>query len=160
VLQVFTFKDASLLSPLAHDLVFGVEPRVARSGAQVEVRVAVAALRVWGKVVSGRVEAMSERDQRDIEATARDKVLDAARHPEVRFAGELGAESVRGLLHLAGRSAALEVPITREGGRIHGRVEFAPSRWGVKPYAALLGQLRLQDRVRVEFDLAEPPAGA
>lgn len=157
MLQVFTFKDKSLFSPIAHDLAFGAEPRLTVQGAAVEVRIAAATLRVWGKVVPGRVEPMSDRDHRDIEATTREKVLDVAHHPEIVFRGEAGATSVRGMLQLAGRTAPLEVAIVREGGRVRGNVEIVPSRWGIKPYSALFGQLRLQDRVRVEFDIAEPP---
>ena len=157
MLQIFTFKDKSLFSPIAHDLVFGVEPRVTVQSGAVEVRIAAATLTVWGKVVGGRVEPMSDRDHRDIEATTREKVLDVAHHPEIVFRGEVGATSVRGMLQLAGRTAPLEVAFVREGGRVRGNVELVPSRWGIKPYSALFGQLRLQDRVRVEFDVAEPP---
>ena len=41
----------------------------------------------------------------------------------------------------------------RDGERCAGQVEFAPSRFGIQPYRAFLGALKLDDRVRVSWDL-------
>lgn len=49
------------------------------------------------------------------------------------------------------RPLALLLGLSRD--RLHGEVELTPSRWGIKPFKALMGAIKLQDRVRVRFDL-------
>ena len=65
-----------------------------------------------------------------------------------------GTVRVRGTLELVGRSAPLELTLRARDGRLVGEVEFKPSRWGIKPYKALAGAIKLQDRVKVRVDLA------
>ena len=154
--EVYTFKEPGLLASFAHDLCLEGTPRVSFSGAQVTVRVAIASLRVRGQVRSGAVTPLSSRDHDDIQATLCAKVLDAPRHPEALYIGEVGADAVEGALTLLGRTLPLRLPFSGRGGEATGEVELAPSRWGVVPYQALLGQLRLQDRVRVRYSWPLP----
>ena len=44
----------------------------------------------------------------------------------------------------------------RADGRDRGAVELVPSRWGIAAFKALMGAIRVQDRIWVTFDL---PAG-
>ena len=155
MVRVWTFKDAGLLSAVAHDLRFGGPLRVRRDGARVEATLPLAELRLEGKVTRRGVERMSERDHADVERTLTTKVIDAARFPDVVFRGELDGAEAKGTLSFAGRTLPLAVPVRREGGRLLATFEVAPSRWGVAPYSAMFGQLKLQDRVRVEIDAEE-----
>ena len=43
-----------------------------------------------------------------------------------------------------------------DAGRIRGHATITQSQWGIKPYSAFAGALRLADNVTVEFDLAAP----
>lgn len=153
MLEVLTFRDRSLLSALAHDLCFDAQAEVRIEGARVAVRCRVDGLRVRGKVVRGTVEALPARDREQIEATLRRDVLRAERNPEIVFEGELSAQGASGSLRLNGRSLPLELSFVATLGRARGEVELMPSRWGVAPYSAMLGALKLQDRVVVRFDL-------
>ena len=45
------------------------------------------------------------------------------------------------------------------GGRARGSATITQSKWGIKPYSAFFGALRLRDEVEVEFDVALAPAG-
>ena len=47
---------------------------------------------------------------------------------------------------------------TPEAPRVDGHVRFLQSTWGVKPYSALFGTLRVKDEVRVTWSLALAPA--
>ncbi|MEZ4432605.1 MAG: YceI family protein [bacterium] len=87
-------------------------------------------------------------------------VLATRKHPEIGFTGELHRADGRlaGALTMLGRAVDVSIPVELGGGRARGRVELVPSRWGVKPYSALMGTLKVQDRVVVEFDLAMPEA--
>jgi len=44
-------------------------------------------------------------------------------------------------------------------GRVVGGATVVQSRWGIRPYSAFFGALKLRDEVRVEFDVALPPDG-
>jgi hypothetical protein len=54
-------------------------------------------------------------------------------------------------------------PVTIQGGVTDGRVvggaSVVQSRWGIRPYSAFLGALRLSDEVKVDFDVALTPDG-
>ena len=48
-------------------------------------------------------------------------------------------------------------PVTVEGrlaaGRALGSAVIVQSRWGIRPYSAFLGALKLRDEVEVQFDI-------
>jgi hypothetical protein len=44
--------------------------------------------------------------------------------------------------------------------RLRGHATVTQSRWGIKPYSAFAGALRLADDIQVEFDLASPGEAA
>ncbi len=154
-IRIYTYKDRrKLLSPVAHDLCLEVERFVVdRDGDRVTVRCEAGSIRVEGKVVRGVVESMRDRDRRDIEKNVQAKVLRTKQHPEVRFEGVFERGRVSGELSLVGRGVPLDFEVATSGDRLRGRVEFAPSRWGIAPFKALLGAISLEDRVVVEFDV-------
>ncbi len=104
---------------------------------------------------TGGVMELGDDDRREIEQNIVDEVL--GRHPiefrsaSVERAGERLA--VRGDLTLAGRSQ----PVTFElglapDGRISGSATVKQTDWGIKPYTALFGTLKVADEVRVEVE--------
>lgn len=174
-LRVWTRK-AGLLARAAHDLCLETRdltveverPPGAGVGDELRVRVVVpvASLRVLGQVhAGGRVEPLKPSDHQDIEGNLRGpRVLDAARYPEVRWegAGSPAGASLRlsGPLHLHGRSAPL--PLTAqlaagEGGlTVTGEVSLRQTAFGIEPFSALLGALKVQDELRVSWSLRWP----
>lgn len=162
-LHVYTYKDDSrLLSPVAHDLRLRVTRFTATlDGAQVRVRVPVDAIEVDGPVKQGDVDlsAFGKLERGQIKRALAKDVLALKRHAEVIFAGTLhrradGDDRLTGGLTLVGRTVDVVIPVRFRDGRAVGRVEITPSRWGIKPYSALMGTLKVQDRVAVAFDLA------
>jgi polyisoprenoid-binding protein YceI len=156
---VFTFKEG-LLSRLAHDLRISVtrfELRIEQG--RVDARFDASSLRVDGVARRERVDAtgLSADDKAKIEATIRNDILHAARHPEVRVTGALrrtdGSLTVDAELHLHGHSQELRLPVRSEPQRTFVEVELKPSKFGIPPYKAVAGAIRLQDRIviRVEF---------
>ncbi len=112
---------------------------------------------------TGGVKPLSDSDRREIVKNLREKVLHTARHPTITFrstrvGGTAESFYVEGDLTIAGVTR----PVTVEGlladGRVRGSVMVVQSRWGIKPYSALFGALRLSDEVGVWFDLALTPA--
>lgn len=166
-LLVWTFKEG-LLSRVAHDLC--IEARGWRASATLEGRrfsvdvvVPVRGLRVLGQVKDGLVSPLSDKDHKEIESNISGKhVLDADRSPDVRFmgTGDLDGQRLEGRLTLRGATQPLSAPLTvREGeGRlvVVGEVRFRQTTFGLKPYSAMLGALKVQDEVRVTWEVAFP----
>lgn len=166
-LRLWTEKEG-LLSKVAHDLCLEpseFEVRVERAGERlelIEVELPVAALRVQGQVKDGQVVPLSSKDHQEIERNlAGPKVLDAGRYPQLSWRGSGTLEGPRiraeGELSLHGQRGSLPLTATweeREGATwVSGEVRFAQTRFGVKPYRALMGALKVKDEVRVSWEL-------
>lgn len=158
LLQIFTFKEG-LLSKLAHDLrLSATRFHATVRGNQLEARVDLSSLKVDGIVRAGRVEKgeLSPSDRDKIHENLSKEVLHTREHPEARFSGRiLGGVSpfrVEGQLTLHGETAPFSMVLTLREQRLVGEAELVPSQWGIKPYRALGGTLKVQDRVRLHID--------
>jgi polyisoprenoid-binding protein YceI len=109
----------------------------------------------------GGAVPLTERDMREIEGNAR-RILDVDRHPTATFGADRitlsgSGGTISGTLAFHGTSAATVLEVR----------EVAPNRWqaastvrqtafGIKPYSAFLGALKLRDEVEiacvVDFD--------
>jgi polyisoprenoid-binding protein YceI len=67
--------------------------------------------------------------------------------------------SVRGELELVGRGHPVTFELATDGSRMTGTATLTQSHWGIKPYSALFGTLKVLDDVAVEVD-AQLPAPA
>jgi polyisoprenoid-binding protein YceI len=105
---------------------------------------------------TGGVHALDDDDMRNIEQTIDDEVLEgssiAFRSRNVT-AGPSGTLSVEGDLDLAGKSHPVAFALTGgEDGRLSGSARLKQTDWGIKPYSALFGTLKVVDEVDVEID--------
>lgn len=159
--EVYTFKEG-LLGRAAHDLRLTVQDfSIDGSPDQLEARFDIRGFRVDGAMRDGRLDerVLGDKDKREILDNIRNKILHADR--PLRFRGKAGLRDdggyrVSGELEMAGQSRPVELALDRSGDRLRGEIELTPSRWGVKPFKALMGAIKLQDRVRVRFDLPAP----
>lgn len=156
-LHVFTFKDG-LLARMAHDLRLSLARfEVALEDGRVRGSFDPASARVDGVAHGERVDAagLSDKDKRTIEDTIAKDILDAARHRRVELDGTLLPDPwrVEGRLTIRGRTVDVELPVEIGGDGLVVDVPIVPSRWGVAPYKALAGAIRLQDRWRVRLAL-------
>lgn len=155
---VFTEK-AGLLSAAAHDLKLRVgrfEIEVGESA--VQARFDAASLRVVCAMTGGREDpaALSERDLRDIESTIARTVLDAPGHPFITFrssavTAEAGGYLVAGVLAIRGRERAIGLVARREGDRAIVETRLHQPEFGIKPYTAMLGALKIKPDVLVRL---------
>ncbi|MEU6746979.1 YceI family protein [Actinomadura nitritigenes] len=107
---------------------------------------------------TGGVKPLSEKDRLDIGDNLR-KVLEARHHPEITFtatAVRTEAGEVEGDLTIMGRTKPVRVRAELDGDRLRGGATVQQTRWGIKPFSAFFGALRLADEVEVEFDLRLP----
>lgn len=158
-IRVFTFKDG-LLARLAHDLRLTLRRfEVRREGANITGTFWPGSLVVDGAVKGGELDAsaFSAGDRAKI-ADNLAEVLHVGRHPEVTLVAEVdAARRIRGQLTLAGCTRPIEAVARADGGKLTAEVVLTPSLWGIPPYRALAGAIKLQDRVvvRAELPLAD-----
>lgn len=158
--HVFTFKEG-LLSRVAHDLRLSVERfSITRDDDEIVASFDPRSLVVDGVMKEARLDprGLGDRDRAKIRATIETEILRARVYPSVEFRGRVTHESeavltVEGELELVGVRRPVRVSATRTAERIRASVTLRPSEFGVRPYRALAGAIRLQDRVRVELDL-------
>ena len=104
---------------------------------------------------TGGIKSLSEGDKADIKKTIDKEVLKGTpiefRSSEVREAP--GGLSVRGELSLNGRQAPVTFDLaTGADGRVTGSAKVTQSAFGMKPYSALFGALKVADDVEVVVD--------
>jgi YceI-like domain len=109
---------------------------------------------------TGGIQALDDDDKAGIEKTIDDEVLKGTaiefRSREVEL-GRDGSGTVRGELELAGERRELSFELTvGEDGRLTGTAIVKQSDWGMKPYSALFGTLKVADEVEVAMVAAVP----
>ena len=111
-----------------------------------------------------RPQGAHERRQRGDRTDMR-KVLDVERHRAIVFRSErvtvtAGSFTAEGELTVTGVPHPLTVSGTISGGRARGSATVTQSAWGIKPFSAFFGALKVRDEVEVSFDLDAGAASA
>jgi polyisoprenoid-binding protein YceI len=108
---------------------------------------------------TGGVKPLSDRDKREIASTAR-RLLDADRQPEIMFSSskvttdDQGGGAVQGTLTLLGKDRPFTLQVGHPSEKTYRATgTVVQSEYGIKPYSALLGALKLADPVRVEAEI-------
>jgi len=107
------------------------------------------------------VKPLSDKDRADIKKNTEDKVLRGApitfRSSRLVPSEDGHRVAVTGDLEIAGetRPISFELIVDPDGG-IEGSVAVTQSDWGIKPYSALMGALKVRDALDVVF-AAQPP---
>lgn len=157
-IYIYTFKEG-LLSKLAHDLRLTLARfEISARGTEVSARFEAGSLVVDGAMKGGKLERgdLSESDRKKIRETLQGDVLHTRDHAEARFVGRSASReppfTLEGDLTLCGVTRPLSLMLLVRDERLVGEVEIVPSLWGIKPFRALGGTLRVQDRVVVRVD--------
>jgi polyisoprenoid-binding protein YceI len=161
-LFVFTFKEG-LLSAIAHDLKihvtrFSVEVNDARSS--LELKADARSLKVQHALQAGAPNpgALSDSDKQKIEKNITDDVLQSDKHPEIRFVSTAIAPagdgfSITGNLTLHGITRSISVSTRAEGGRQVAEIPIHQPDYGIKPYSAMLGTLKIKPDLKVRLSV-------
>jgi polyisoprenoid-binding protein YceI len=155
LVQIFTFKDG-VLARLAHDLRLSASAfEITLHQGKISAYFLANSLEVDGVAHGEHVDpgALSVHDKQKIQHTIQADILDSARHPRIEVSGTLnqaqGRHFVEAELRLRGIQRPLEIPIMFADGKLTAECSFAPSAFGIAPYKALAGAIRLKDRVLV-----------
>jgi hypothetical protein len=103
---------------------------------------------------TGGMKALDADDLANIETTIDDEVLlrRDIRFRSTRVERTAGGLGVQGDLTLAGTTRPIAFDLAVDGERVTGAAVVKQTEWGMKPYSALFGALKVADEVRVEVD--------
>ena len=160
--RIFTFKEG-LLSAIAHDLELAVE-RFTLTWDEAHTTITATfdakSVHVLHPVAHGRAApgTLSPRDLAKIESNIESDVLRSRAYPEVRFESSSIVKQgegfvVRGALTLASRTNEIRADVRREGARWVAEVVIDQPRWGITPYSAMMGTLKIKPEVRVRVSV-------
>lgn len=160
--RVFTFKEG-LLSAVAHDLELIVrrfEIDLADDRSRVRAHFDPRSIEVVDAIVDGRraPDTLSARDKAKIQSNIVSDVIPVKKHPDIRFESTEvehadGGWRVHGRLELAGRTKDLLVQTKRDGDTDVAEVVLHQPDYGIKPYSAMLGALKIKPDIRIELRL-------
>ncbi len=107
---------------------------------------------------TGGIKALDDDDRANIRQTIDDEIL---KRNDIRFRSTDaqrtdGGLAVRGDLTLVGTTRPIAFDLALTGDRVTGTAVVTQTAWGIKPYSALFGALKVADEVRVEIDAALP----
>jgi polyisoprenoid-binding protein YceI len=160
---VFTFKDG-LLSKVAHDLKvrvnrFSVDFDAAAS--KVSAEFDPGSLEVVNAVHDGADDpkALSAADKEKIAAQIQKEVLETGSHPKIQFTSTKlsrrpdGGYSVVGDLTLHGTTRPISAETRVESGKLVAEVELNQPDYGIEPFKAMMGTLKVKPVVRVRVSI-------
>jgi polyisoprenoid-binding protein YceI len=159
---VFTFKDG-LLARLAHDLKlqvarFSIE--VDDSTHAIKATFDPSSIEVVCAQVDGRDDpaTLSKGDKKKIYDNIVKDVLHVRKFPEIQFDSTNVAErgdgyAIEGTLQMHGRSKTIQAGLRAEGPRWVTEVRLHQPDFGVKPYTAALGALKVKADVTVRVSV-------
>jgi len=107
------------------------------------------------------VKALTDDDRKQIQNSIDEKVLGGKPIAFASTAVEArdGGVSVRGDLTMADstRPAAFDIDVSGDG-QVAGTLPVTQSEWGIKPYKAFMGALKVRDTVEIVLDVRLPAA--
>lgn len=172
--HVYTFKEG-LLSAVAHDLALKVTRWSVKTAPRDDGALDIAAsfdassLVVESVMRDGRPAAgvLGAKDLDKIAKTVREEVLVSSRHPSITWRGVgrregAGEAKVDGELTLCGRTRKVGGRMRLEGGESGAwvlEVVLHQPDFGVKPYSAMLGTLKIKADVKVRVRIPNDRLG-
>jgi polyisoprenoid-binding protein YceI len=145
------------LAFLGHDRTFDVPLQLTIDGATDDTFDGVR-IQAEGDVRNARLLGeVSDKDRKEIISRKDKEVLHTDRFPTLRFEGVYmaGEGMIKGTLTLHGVTQPVFLPVTVQaaagGTQVAGRIELDLSTFGVRPYKALLGGLKVKTVVTVDY---------
>ncbi len=163
-LEVRTYREG-VGQKIGHDLIIDVERweatvEVGEDGAPLAVGLEADGRSLNVREGLGGVKPLTDKDRAEIRKDIDEKILlgeSIAFRSSAVEAGD-GPLTVEGELTMAGttRPASFDLELTAPG-RITGTLPVTQSEWGIKPYRAFMGALKVRDAVEVVIDVRLGP---
>jgi len=156
-LHIYTYKQG-WLAKLAHDLCICVQHfNIELEATQVRAEIDLGSFSVDGVMERGQLNPnrLSQSDRNTINRTIAEEIFLEGQHQPAIFSGSITelADSNRylltGVLQLMRQTHRVEIVVELKATTIEFQTTLVPSQWGIPPYRAMGGALKLQDRVEV-----------
>jgi polyisoprenoid-binding protein YceI len=111
----------------------------------------------------GGMKSLSDKDRRDIGKNIDEKVLDTGKFPTLTFESTSvsGSEpnfNVAGNMTIKGTSRPVNVALSVNGNQVAARTSISQKDFGIKPFSAMMGAIKLRDDVEFELTVDLPSA--
>jgi polyisoprenoid-binding protein YceI len=165
-LQLHTGREG-MAKKIGHDLVIEAKKWSAKVNVDADPTRSTAQVTVDTRsleVVSGTggAKPLSDKDRKDIKENIDKKVLKTDKFPEITFtssrvdASGTDRFTVHGDLSIMGTARPATMEITVAGDKASGTMNLKQSDWGIKPFSALMGALKLADALTVSVESTVP----
>jgi polyisoprenoid-binding protein YceI len=108
---------------------------------------------------TGGAMPLSDKDRADIRKNLTQKVFTSGsidfRSTAVSSNGD-GRITVSGDVTISGTTRPVQLDLTQSGDRVSGRLSLRQTDFGIKPYSAMLGALKVADAVDLALDVRLP----
>jgi polyisoprenoid-binding protein YceI len=162
-LVVRTYREG-LVAAVGHDLILEITSWSADLSAD-DADTSVEATIDLGTLVvrsgTGGAKSLTDRDRREIASNAR-KSMDTDHHPTAKFVSTKVTRTddggtIEGTLTLRGKDNPFTLQVGRtEAGHYRATGTLRQTDYGIKPYTAFFGALKLKDQVEIEVDAEVP----
>jgi hypothetical protein len=161
---IFTYKEG-VLSRVAHDLKLACKSfRLHWDDEGVRATFDPRSVHVICAMKRGQEDhrALSDKDRKQVDDNVAKSVLHVTEHAEIRFEAPPPKEqpagwTVDGTLSLHGRSRPVRATVVRKGDQLTTRVRIHQPDFGIKPFKALMGAIRVKPDLDVELTLTLQP---
>jgi polyisoprenoid-binding protein YceI len=111
----------------------------------------------------GGMKSLSDKDRRDIGKNIDEKVLETGKHPQLTFESTSvsGSEpnfNVAGNMTIRGTTRPVNLAVNVNGSQVTAKTSISQKDFGIKPFSAMMGAIKLRDDVEFELTVDLPSA--
>ena len=110
---------------------------------------------------TGGAKALSDKDKADIVKNINDKILNTNKYQEITFESTGASDSsLKGNLTINGSTnpVTLDLSVNDSTGEVTGKTSFQQTQFGIKLFSAMMGALKVKDKVDIEVSVKLPTA--
>lgn len=108
----------------------------------------------------GGLKPLTDSDRADIKQTIENKILDPSQEITFRSTGvrvlDDNRATVTGDLTIGGKTQPAQLQLTSSGNSIKGTMTVVQTNFGIKPFKAFMGALKVKDAVEIEIEATLP----
>lgn len=111
----------------------------------------------------GGMKSLSDKDRREIGKNIDEKVLQTSKHPNLTFestsvSGSGENFNAAGNMTIVGNTRPVNVDLTVNGTQVVAKTKISQKDFGIKPFSAMMGAIKLRDDVDFELTVDLPSA--
>jgi polyisoprenoid-binding protein YceI len=111
----------------------------------------------------GGMKSLSDKDRRDIDKNINEKVLETGKFGDLKFestsvSGSAPNFNAAGNMTIKGNTRPVNVSLNVNGTQVTAKTSISQKDFGIKPFSAMMGAIKLRDDVDFELTVDLPSA--